>query len=214
MDTPASPLAKPTDSIRKKKKRFGNDTKRFLPIAEIKDDTVVLKNGGLRAVLSVSAINFNLKSETEQQGIIAGYESFLNTLTFPIQIVLRSSHLNIDPYIASLRNLAEKQGNALLKKQTSTYADFVERIVNVADIMDKKFFVIVPIDGYTKTKKGLIAKFLEWMSADDSHAKAMQRHREFDSLAKLLRDRVLLVQSGLENVGITSRKLSTASSPQ
>lgn len=181
-----------------------------VPIAEIKEDCVVLKNEGIRAVLQVNAVNFNLKSETEQQGIIAGYESFMNTLTFPIQITVRSTHMNIDPYIASLRDMGKKQPNELLKKQTLTYADFVDKLVNVADIMQKKFFIIVPMESFAKEKKGLLAQFANWMSGEDNRAKAIQRHREFQSLAKLLRDRVLLVESGLENIGITCHRLTNS----
>ena len=87
-------------------------------MSEIHHDTVVLKNGGLRGVLNVEAINFNLKSETEQQGIIAGYQSFVNTLNFPLQIVIRSSKMNIDPYLMQLRSLGEAQQNDLLKTQS------------------------------------------------------------------------------------------------
>ncbi len=199
------------DTVHKKKSKATiMSAQSLLPIAEIKEDCVVLKNGGIRAVLQVNAVNFNLKSETEQQGIIAGYESFMNTLTFPIQITVRSLHMNIDPYIASLRELGAKQQNDLLKKQTLSYADFVDKLVNVADIMQKKFYVIVPMDSFTKEKKGLLSQFAEWMSGEDNRSKAMQRHREFQSLGKLLRDRVLLVESGLENIGITSHRLNTS----
>lgn len=190
-------------------RHFAASTQRYLPIAEIKEDTVVLKNGGLRAVIAVNAVNFNLKSEVEQEGIIAGYGSFMNTLTFPIQVMVRSARLNIDPYIGSLREMGDKQQNALLKKQTLDYATFVERLITVADIMQKKFYVVVPIDGYTQNKKGLFSKFMEWINVDDTKAKAIQRSHEFLGLSKLLRERVLLVQSGLENISITSRRLST-----
>ncbi len=205
----ATPTPLPNGSVNKHSRHFAASTQRYLPIAEIKEDTVMLKNGGLRAVIAVNAMNFNLKSETEQEGIISGYGSFMNTLTFPIQIMVRSARLNIDPYIADLREMGEKQTNMLLKKQTTDYASFVERLINVADIMQKKFYLVVPIDGYTQSKKGLMSKFLEWINVDDTKAKAIQRSHEFNGLSKLLRERVLLVQSGLENIGITSKRLST-----
>lgn len=190
-------------------RHFASSTQRYLPISEIKEDTVVLKNGGLRAVLAVNAINFNLKSETEQEGIIAGYGAFMNTLLFPIQIMVRSARLNIDPYIADLREMGDKQTNGLLKKQTLGYAGFVERLINVADIMQKKFYVVVPVDGHTEQKKGILTKFMEWINVDDTKAKAMQRSREFTSLNKLLRERLLVIQSGLENIGVTTKRLTT-----
>ncbi len=201
--------AKPKDTVRGKKKPFSVSTQRYLPIAEIKEDTVVLKNGGLRAVLKVNSLNFNLKSEVEQQGIIAGYQGFLNTLLFPVQILIRSSRINVDPYISNLKNLAGKQKSQLLKEQTLDYANFMEKLVDVADIMQKNFYLIVPIDAPAKAKRGLIQRFLEWMNVDDSRSRALQRSREFKAYGKILHDRITLVQSGLENVGITMRRLGT-----
>ncbi len=196
-------------SVRGKKKSYSVSTQRYLPIAEIKEDTVVLKNGGLRAVLKVNALNFNLKSEIEQQGIIAGYQGFINTLIFPIQILMRSTRLNIDPYIQKLKEKAETQTSPLMKDQTLDYADFMDKLVDIADIMQKNFYIVVPVDAPSKTKRGLIQRFLEWINVDDTRAKALQRSREFRAYAKILRDRITLIQSGLENVGITMRRLKT-----
>lgn len=197
------------DTVRKKKKGFAVSTQRYLPIAEIREDTVLLKNGGIRAVLKVNSINFNLKSEVEQQGIISGYQSFVNTLIFPVQILIRSTKLNIDPYIQSMKGRAEQQPSALLKEQTLDYADFMEKLVDIADIMQKNYYIIVPVDAPTKVKRGLFQRFFEWMNVDDNRSKALQRSHEFKAYSKILRDRVTLVQSGMENVGLTLRRLKT-----
>lgn len=207
------PEKKPTtgqakDTVRSRKKSSLTSTQRFLPIAEIRNDTVMLKNGGLRAVLQVEALNFNLKSETEQLGIISGYQAFVNSLNFPIQIVVRSSKIDIDPYLNQIRALAAKQQNPLLKEQTVAYADFVEKLVDVADIMQKKFYVVVPLDGAPR-KRTLIEQFFGWMSPDDSMAKATARQKDFIRQAPLLKDRVNLVMTGLENIGLSSNRLST-----
>ncbi len=185
-----------------------SSTQRFLPIAEIHHDTVVLKNGGLRGILMVEAINFNLKSETEQQGIIAGYQSFVNTLSFPIQISVRSSKMNISPYLQHLRGLGNVQKNELLRQQTLAYADFIEKLVDVADIMQKRFYVIIPLDQNVRSKT-LLEQFFGWISPDDSSAKVAQRHREFVSAEKLLHDRLNLVETGLQNVRLQTRRLPT-----
>lgn len=198
----------PKSTVRQRKKSVLTSTQRYLPIAEIRNDTVLLKNGGLRGILEVEALNFNLKSETEQAGIIAGYEAFMNTLLFPLQIVIRSGKMNIDPYLTQLRAMAEKQDNALLKSQTASYADFVERLIDVADIMQKKFFVVVPLD-MAAHKKTLIEQFFGWISPDDSAGKAAQRSREFATGSRLLKDRMNLVQAGLENIGLRTKRLGT-----
>lgn len=202
-----NPIA-PKDTVRNRKKSALTSTQRFIPIAEIRNDTILLKNGGLRAVLQVDALNFNLKSETEQQGIIAGYEGLVNTLNFPLQILVRSSRMNIDPYLEQLRSIGQSQKNDLLKRETFAYAEFVERLVDVADIMQKRFFVIVPLDQSVR-RRGMLEQFFGWLSPDDSTTKAAQRARDFAAGAKSLKDRVNLVQSGLENVGLTSKRLAT-----
>jgi hypothetical protein len=203
-----SPTGAP-ETVRSKKKPAMASTQRYLPIAEIKEDTLVLKNGGLRAVLRVNSLNFNLKSEVEQQGIIAGYQAFVNTLIFPVQILIRSTRLNIDPYIKGLQEKAVTQENPLLKEQTLDYADFMAKIVDIADIMQKSFYIIVPLDALTDTKRSLMQRFMQWLSAEDSKGKALERSRSFRAYSKILRDRVTLVQSGLENIGITMRRLKT-----
>ncbi len=200
---------KTTDSVRMKKKPFSSSTQRYLPIAEVREDTLVLKNGGLRAILKVHSMNFNLKSEIEQQGIIAGYQGFVNTLIFPIQIIVRSHRLNIDPYIQDLERKALTQKSELLRTQTVDYAKFMEKLVDVADIMQKTFYIIVPIDAPSKAKRGLLQRFFDWMNVDDTRAKALQRNRDFKAYSKMLRDRVTLIESGLENVGLTTQRLTT-----
>ena len=110
-------------------------TQRYLPVAEVRNNTIVLKNGGLRAVLAVEALNFNLKSETEQKGIIAGYGSFVNTIIFPLQIVIRSTRTNIDEYLTEVRDIGEKNTNELLKNQTLAYVSFVQRLIEVAELL-------------------------------------------------------------------------------
>ena len=211
-NTPEAQLFGPLgakETVRSKKKPANASTQRYLPIAEIKEDTLVLKNGGLRAIMKINSLNFNLKSEVEQQGIIAGYQAFLNTLIFPVQILTRSTRLNIDPYIKGLKDMGAKQENSLLKEQTNDYADFMEKLVDIADIMQKSFYIVVPVDTTNKTKRGLFQRFLDWLNAEDTKSKALQRNREFMAYNKLLRDRITLVQSGLENIGITMRRLNT-----
>lgn len=195
-------------TIRQRKRNSKNSTQRYIPIAEIHNDTVILKNGGLRGILKVEALNFNLKSETEQQGIIAGYQSFVNTLTFPIQITIRSYKLNIDPYISNIRQLSREQSNPLLKQQMLGYATFVEKIVDVADIMQKCFYVIIPVDDSSQ-KNTSFEQFLSWFGNEDTASRASLRSKKFAGKSKQLRDRILLVQAGLHNIGLRTTKLNT-----
>ncbi len=183
-------------------------TQRFLPVAEIRSNTIILKNGGLRAVIEVEALNFNLKSETEQQGIVAGYGSFVNSLNFPIQVSIRSTKTNIDEYLAKVKESGLQQKSELLRKQTESYVAFMQKLIEVADIMEKRFYVVVPLD-HSARKKTMIEMFLDWMHMDDSLGKATARNREFPTLVKQLNERVELVVSGLSNIGLHCRRLDT-----
>jgi len=109
----------------------GPATQRFLDIAEIREDTVILKDGTLRAVLLVSSINFALKGEEEQEAIIAGYVGFLNALEFPLQIVIHSRKLNIEDYLIRLVEAEKTQTNELLKAQIADYRSFVGELITL-----------------------------------------------------------------------------------
>ncbi|HLD08228.1 MAG TPA: hypothetical protein VJB60_04140 [Candidatus Peribacterales bacterium] len=207
MATPEN--AKGKNSTRNRKKGEATGVQRFLPIAEIRQDTVLLKNGGLRAVLGVGSMNFSLKSDDEQQAIIVSYEQFLNTLTFPLQIVIRSTKLNVDGYVGDLQGRAEKQQNPLLKEQTLDYARFIERLVDVSDIMQKRFYVVVPIDPAGVKNVSFLSKLFGWLAPSDTREKALTRKRQFEELSTTLRDRVNLVKTGLANVGCPSERLKT-----
>ncbi|MDZ4216890.1 MAG: hypothetical protein U1C97_01060 [Candidatus Gracilibacteria bacterium] len=184
-------------------------TQRFLPIAEIHDNTVVLKNGGIRAVLQTTSVNFNLKSEEEQNALIQGYQSFLNSLEFPVQIVVRSKKLDIDNYLEHLDEIKEQQENPLLKQQTAEYQEYVEKLVEYADIMEKKFYVVVPVDPPTGTKISFIDRFLGHIFPSDTIAKTRTRQKNFKDLRKKLTQRVNQVEQALVGLNIRTQELNT-----
>lgn len=197
------------DTVKAGKKNRAKSTQMYLPIAEIRDNVAILKNGGLRAVLRTSSINIHLKSEEEQNAIIYSYQNFLNTLEFPLQINVRSKKLDLDNYLDTLKEVAAKQANTLLREQTLDYIDYVERLIEYADIMQKEFFVIVPYDPPRAKKATIFQKFIEHMTPKDSLAKLRQREREFETLRKGLMQRVNIVTSGLENCGLKVEQLKT-----
>lgn len=198
----------PKSTVKNAKQTLAS-TQRYLKIAEIRDNTVVLKNGGIRSVLRVSSINFNLKSDDEQNAIIYSYQNFINSIEFPIQIIIKSKKLDIDNYIDQLNELGEKQTNTLLQRQTYEYMDYVQRLVEYADIMEKEFYVIVPYDSFRSTKPNVIQRFFQNMSPKDSFSELKRRHREFIQLKKSLNQRVNVVKSGLEGTGLAVEELST-----
>jgi type IV secretory pathway VirB4 component len=117
-----------------------------LPFSEIRDNIVIMKDGSARIVLRVQAINFLLKSEQEQDSIIYSFQHFLNALDFPIQILVRSLKVDIDGYLTRLKNTTAGQTNPLLRDQSERYIEFLTNLVNVAQIMKKEFYIIIPHD--------------------------------------------------------------------
>lgn len=184
-------------------------TQKFLPIAEIHDSTVILKNGGLRSVMQTTSVNFNLKSEDEQNSLIIGYQSFLNSLEFPIQILIRSKKLDIDNYLESLDKLREKQENPLLKQQTAEYQEYISKLIEYADIMEKKFYVIVPVDSASGTKVGFIDNFMNHIMPGDTTSKLIARQKSFKALRRKLTQRVNQVEQALMSINIRTKELNT-----
>ncbi len=142
----------------------GVPAQRYLDIAEIKEDIVIMKDGTIRAVLLVSSINFALKSVDEQNAIVQAYMQFLNGLDFPIQIVVQSRRMNIDDYMRRLSEAEKVQTNDLLRRQIGDYRDYVKQLVDLGDIMQKKFFIVVPLDPATDKQKGFFQRLSEILS--------------------------------------------------
>lgn len=208
---PSTPVSPTKEKVTQKaSKDSSTSTLRFLPIAEIHDDTVVLKDGTVRGVMEVTSVNFSLKSEEEQNSIIYSYQQFLNALEFPIQIYIRSKKLDLDDYIAKLSQVAEEQPNPLLKNQTLEYIQFISKLIEYADIMEKKFYVIIPYDLLqSTTKKGMFRLFLDSINPDDSIAKYKERMRRFGTLKRGLAQRMNIAQAKLESCGLQTRILNT-----
>lgn len=200
---------KTKDSVKAGRKNKAISTQTYLKIAEVRDDWLVLKNGGIRAVLKTSSINLNLKSEEEQNAVIYSYQNFLNTLEFPIQIIIRSKKLDLDNYVEKLKKIGVKQSNPLLQKQTFEYIEYISRLVEYADIMEKSFYVVIPQDPYGQEKRGFMKSIMEGLFPNDSIAKIKQRHKQFNDLQKKLGSRVNVTAAGLANCGLKVNRLDT-----
>lgn len=137
-------------------------TQQHLPISDIKEDIVFLKDGGAALILQVSAVNFGLLSQREQVAIISAFAQMLNSLSFSIQIVILSERLNISSYLAILDKAQKTQTNILLSQMMSSYRQFIQKTIKENDVLDKKFFLMVPIYnlelGLTPTKESLQQK--------------------------------------------------------
>jgi hypothetical protein len=115
----------------------------FLEIAEIRDSVAILKESEMRAVVAVSSANFALKSYEEQNKIIGAFQGILNSIDFPIQIVLQSRKLDLNTYLDKLKNLEYQQKNDLLRVKMQEYVSYIESLLNEYNIMNKDFYVVV-----------------------------------------------------------------------
>ncbi len=192
-----------------KKSNFKVSTQQYIDIAEIHDDTVILKNNGLVAVLLVASINFALKSEEEQNAIIQAYMSFINSLSFPVQIVVQSRKLNIDDYLEQLKKKEKEQTNELLKIQIADYVDYIKELIELGDIMTKRFYVVVAYHPQEGTKRqGLFSKIIN--SFKVVKVIGMKRDK-FLKYKQELDRRVNSVQSALASMTLNSQRLDTQS---
>jgi len=199
-------MAKKQETIGKRPSTLS--TQQFLNILEIRDDAVILRDGTLRAVVLVSSVNFSLKSEDEQNAVIHGYVQFLNSLEFPLQILIQSRKLNIDDYLERLKVIEKEQINELLKMQTREYRQYISELVQLADIMSKRFYMVVPFTAGSIKSKGFISMLKESISPTSViHIKQKKFERHRLDLYK----RVEYIIDGLSSIGLKAVPLDTQS---
>lgn len=184
----------------KNEKQKMPSTQQFLPIKEIKEGIVIMKDGSMRAVLMVSSMNFALKGDDEKNAIIASYQAFLNSLSFPIQIYIKSRRLYLDNYLNKLNQTLATQTNELLRQQTSQYVEFIGELLQYANIMEKRFFVIVPY--YPSGVEEV--SFIKGLFGGKPTAQS-----NFELEKTELMQRVNEVISGLTSVGVRVAALNT-----
>ena len=119
-------------------------TQEHLLIEDIRDHLIILKDGSCMMILKISSVNFDLLSEKEQEAMIYAYAALLNSLTFPIQIVIRSALKDVSAYLERLKKQESKIQEPLLRKQIIAYRKFVEEVVKKNNVLAKSFYVIIP----------------------------------------------------------------------
>lgn len=184
-------------------------TQDFVPIKEIRDGVVVLKDGSMRMILMASSINFALKSEEEQSAILMQFQNFLNSLEFSTQIFIQSRRLDIRPYLALLKERLKAQLSDLMRIQIEEYIDFVKSFTENTDIMTKTFFIIIP---YTRTKLITSSKSLpfgSFFSKKNAASKKTAETERFEEVKSQLEQRSNVIKQGLSRTGVRTIRLNT-----
>jgi type IV secretory pathway VirB4 component len=188
-------------------KPVSKSTQEFVPVNEVRDGIVILKDKSLRAILLASSINFALKSEDEQTAFIIQFQNFLNSLDFSCQIFVQSRMLDIRPYIASLEVAYKNQLDDLMRIQIREYIQFIKSFTEAANIMTKNFFVVVPYSPASiSISKNSIASKLSFGGAKPTSEDA---NRSFEEQVSQLEQRISIVQQGLVRCGVRTVQLGT-----
>lgn len=181
-------------------------TQESLRISEIRDGVVIMRDGSLRAVVLGSAINFDLMSQQEQDGIELAFQSFLNSLHFPIQIVVRSQRLDLDSYIDGLKKQQQALDNQLLSNLMEDYIANIKGLIEEVNIMDKQFYVVVPFFPPIHTKEGFVSSVKGILGPQQAISVG---ETEFLQYKTELSQRIQLVSSGLSQMGVRAIPLAT-----
>jgi hypothetical protein len=203
---PAGPGLKPTVNN-------PNSTQNMLQIAEIRDGIVIMSDGSYRSVVMVNSINFDLMSRSEQEAVEYTYQSFLNSLFFPIQIFIRSQKVDMTPYIEKLDKIRSEHDNMLLSLLMDDYVGYIEALSEQTNIMDKKFYIIIPffpkidVQKTFSQSKNFLTGFAGLFGNKEQHV--VINEADLAKAKDELRNRVQTVMDGLQQCGIQSLPLDT-----
>lgn len=185
-------------------------TQEFVPIREVRNGTVILKDGSLRAIVMASSINLALKSQDEQNAIIGQFQNFLNSLEFSVEFFIESRDLDIRPYIALLEERYTAELDDLMKIQIREYISFIKDFTERSNIMSKNFFIVVPYDpalvGRGKGIGGTISALLPNNKASGS---SDLTDEQFEEYRTQLEQRLGVIEQGLVRTGVRVVALGT-----
>lgn len=179
-------------------------TQQFVPVKEIRNGIIVLKDGGYRGILICSSVNFGLKSADEQRAITVGFQNFLNTLDFSIQIVVNSRRMDLRPYLALLGEKTPEQKSELMRIQLREYIEFVHSFADQANIMTKSFYIVVPY-----APRLSAASAIGFLHKESAAAKIASTETVFEEDRAQLEQRLTLVAGGLSGTGVRAVPLGT-----
>lgn len=191
---------------RNKKENDASSTQKYVDIEEVRDGVMVLRNGSIRAIMMASSINFDLKASEEQDAIIMQYQNFLNSLDFPLQIIIHSRRFRIEPYLEKLRQQEKVQENELLRFQIAEYENFVQSLSEVSNIMSKSFYIVVPFAPSETEEGGLMGKF---SGIFRPVKQGFVNGEAFETYKNQLLQRVDQVNAALTATGVRSTMLDT-----
>jgi coenzyme F420-reducing hydrogenase alpha subunit len=182
----------------------------FVPVKEIREGIVILKDGSMQMILMASSLNFALKSRDEQLAILTQYQNFLNSLDFTIQILIQSKKLDIKPYLATIDERIAAQTEDLLKIQTREYKEFIKKFTETVNIMSKSFFVVIPYNPPTiQISRDIVSPLAKLFGKTETNTDYAKEATTFEENRTQLEQRANVVTQGLARIGVRTIGLGT-----
>lgn len=189
----------------------------LVDIKEIKEKTVIVKDGSFRQIVMVGGVNFSLKSDSEQTIITQAYQTFVNSIDFPLQIVIHSRKVNIDQYLQTLQVRREAESSPILQNQIDEYVEFIRGFVQKNAIMEKVFLVVVPFypiagEGSIKSASSAFSSLPFFGKKKTTVAEQQTKSKEDEDKAfkehlEQLQQRTSQVTNGLLSIGLEATVL-------
>lgn len=205
------------DKSKVKKKKADNmfNTEAMLPISEVKNGIVILKDWGMRSIIKVEWLNLDLKNYDEQQVVLEQYKRFLNWLAFPIQILIRNTYLDLTEYLSYLKKNLKEIDNPALKRQWDNYISFLEGIDNQQWLIYvKEFYIVIPYywdeRDAEQVNKSRWDKFLNFLNAKEDVEAIVERYRTFIKYEQNIQTRENVLIAGLNDLWMSAERLDTA----
>jgi len=191
------------------------NTETMLPVSEIKNDTLILKDGWLRNILRVYGLNLDLRNFDEQQIVLEQYKRFLNWLSFPVQIIIRNTYLDLSNYLQYVKSNVSDIDNMVLQSQWQEYISFLEDIDSKQGLIYvKEFYIVVPYYDWeqdaSNINKSWWIKLLDVLNTKDSVEKIIEKYRYFLKWKNMLETRANLISDWLSSMWIITEKLTTS----
>ena len=209
--TPPAP-GQPTSTQSKQQPTKPTSTQNSLLLSEMRENMIIMNDGSFRAIVQCQSINFDLMSSREREAIEFSYQNFLNSLYFPVQVLVRSRRVDIGPYIDRLLNIRRQQDNMLLNVLMDDYINFIDVLAQEANIMDKSFYIVIPFyptGDLTEIKKQAKGLFDSFFSGNKTAAITKIDQVAYEKAKDEIRNRVDSVINGLYQMGVKSVQLNT-----
>lgn len=186
-------------------------TQDHLDIADIKNNIVVLKNGGAAMILNTNAVNFDLLSIQEQDATIAAYSSLLNSLSFPIQVNIRSNKMDVSEYLEKVRDIENKQTQVKIKEQLRSYRSFIQdELVTKEEALDKTFYVTIPYKTFSVNAANPFGFIEDLVSFQSKSNKRINIDKILQEANSDLEPKKSFLIKEFARIGIKARQLTTA----